>query len=71
VKFKLFWPIVLSLTLIGCANNTVIVPPGKAVQVRETTRVAVWVFNSVGERIPDEVDIPAGWYCLPDPGESE
>jgi len=56
--------------LYACAPtslNVVYVPPGKSVQIRETVKDAkVWVMGSDGLPIPGVMDIPEGWYCLPE-----
>ena len=55
--------------LSGCATRTVLVPPGEPVRLRETIRSAkVWVADKDGREIPGVVDLPEGWYALPDPG---
>ncbi|MCX7804794.1 MAG: hypothetical protein N3A38_06335 [Planctomycetota bacterium] len=52
----------------GCVR-TVLVPPGEPVRLREPIRGAkVWVADKDGREIPATVDLPEGWYCLPDPG---
>ena len=54
----------------GSFTRTVYVPPGKAVQLRETVEgAAVWVLDTNGEPVPGRMDLPEGWYVLPDPGE--
>jgi len=58
-----------SACLSGCATRTVLVPPGEPVRLRETLRgVKVWVADKNGREIEGVVDLPAGWYVLPDPG---
>jgi len=55
--------------LSGCATRVVLVPPGEPVRLRETVRNAkVWVADKDGKEIPGVVDLPEGWYVLPDPG---
>lgn len=55
--------------LSGCVTRTVLVPPGEPVRLRETVRNAkVWVADKDGKEILGVVDLPEGWYCLPDPG---
>ena len=57
------------LLLSGCVTRTVYVPPGEPVRLRETVRGAkVWVLDSSGRPVAGVMDLPAGWYCLPDPG---
>lgn len=46
--------------------DTVYVPDGQAVRLRETVRgVKVWVKTSDGDTVPGKMDLPEGWYCLP------
>ena len=55
--------------LSGCAERVVMGPPGEPVRLRETVkRVKVWVADGQGKEIPAVVDLPEGWYALPDPG---
>jgi len=59
------------LALSGC-TRTLYVPPGEPVRLRETIRAAkVWVVDANGQAIAGTMDLPEGWYCLPDPGESQ
>jgi hypothetical protein len=30
--------------------------------------VPVWVLDKDGKAVPGKVNIPTGWYALPDPG---
>lgn len=55
------------LMLNGCRwIQTVYVPHGQAVRLRETVkRVKVWVRTETGEIVPGKMDLPEGWYCLP------
>lgn len=58
-----------SVCLSGCATRTVLVPPGEPVRLRETLRgVKVWIADKNGREIEGVVDLPEGWYVLPDPG---
>lgn len=58
-----------SVFLSGCATRTVLVPPGEPVRLRETLRgVKVWIADKNGREIEGVVDLPEGWYVLPDPG---
>ena len=63
----------LALVLSGCAEwftSTVYVPPGAAVRLREPVRGAsVWVVSDSGAVVPSKMDLPSGWYVLPDDGE--
>lgn len=55
--------------LAGCATCTVYVPDGEPVRLREPVKAAkVWVLGADGKPAPGVMDLPAGWYCLPDPG---
>ncbi len=54
----------------GCVR-AILVPPGQPVRLRETIPDAkVWVADETGQEVETTVDLPAGWYCLPDPGPS-
>lgn len=56
----------------GCGTHVVLVPPGEPVRLRQPIRGAkVWVADKDGREVPAVVDLPAGWYCLPDPGPGE
>jgi len=76
VKHSLIWwrtalaaEVFVIVCLSGCATRTVLVPPGEPVRLRETVRQAkVWVADKDGKEIPGVVDLPEGWYVLPDPG---
>lgn len=64
--------ILLSVVLpfSGCSSQAVYVPDGKAVMLREKIEGAkVWVKTEGGQTIPAEMDLPEGWYCLPDTEE--
>ena len=67
MRFALF----LSILLCGCTNRTIYVPDGSAVRLRESVEAAVWVFDKSGEMRPGYMEIPEGWYCLPDPGDDD
>jgi hypothetical protein len=68
-KTALVAEIFVIVCLSGCATRTLLVPPGEPVRLRETVRHAkVWVADKDGKEIPAVVDLPEGWYCLPDPG---
>lgn len=54
---------------IGRGNRVVYIQPGDPVRLREAIDAKVWVFDKDGELIESEMEIPEGWYCLPDPGE--
>ncbi len=55
----------------GCsrAKRTVYVPHGSPVRIRATLKKSpVWVTDENGVWIPGTIDIPEGWYALPDDG---
>lgn len=54
----------------GCIPEVIYIPDGQAVRLREMVPdVAVWVITKDGEVMPGKMDLPEGWYCLPDTGE--
>lgn len=61
-------PLLLPIVFVyGCGARTVYVPPGEPVRLRETIPDAkVWVAGADGEPVAGEMDLPEGWYCLPD-----
>lgn len=65
--------IALTLPLASCLHQqvrTVYVPQGTPVRLREPLKnVKVWVFDKDGTPIESVMDIPEGWYALPDPGK--
>ncbi len=65
-------PLVLvCLLLTGCTSSKVIyVPDGEPVKIRETIKNAkVWTLDSQGKPVAGKMDIPAGWFALPDTRE--
>ena len=64
---------VMLLVMTGCATTTtrtVYVPDGTPVRLRETVpQVRVWVLDQAGQPVPGQMDLPEGWYCLPDSGD--
>ena len=67
---RALWPPLLLVMLPACATRTVYVPDGTPVRLRETVRNAkVWVLDAQGQPVPGEMDLPEGWYCLPDESE--
>ncbi len=55
--------------LSACGTRTVYVQGSEPVRLRAPLKkVKVWVAAKDGKEIPGEVDIPEGYYCLPDPG---
>ena len=60
------------VSLSGCFTRTIYVPDGTPVRLRETIRKAkVWVLDKDGNPVAGELDLPEGWYCLPDPGKAD
>ncbi len=58
------------LTACGGWYTTVYVPHGDAVRLRETVKdVDVWVKTKTGDIVPGKMDLPEGWYVLPDPND--
>ena len=64
---RLVWFLVLGSTILcGCATRTIYVPDGEPVRLRETVRDAkVWVMDASGQPVAGIMDLPEGWYCLP------
>lgn len=68
------WPLVPIIVCLfsGCATRTIYVPDGIPVRLRETVRNAkVWVLDSNSQPVAGQMDLPDGWYVLPDPGPEE
>ena len=58
----------LSLTLFSCGTRTVYVPDGTPVKFAETLKnVKVWVKTKDGKIKKQTMDIPEGWFAVPDP----
>lgn len=54
----------------GCATRTILIPPGEPVRIRQELKaVKVWVADKDGKEVEGVVDLPIGWYVLPDPGK--
>ena len=69
LKRALYATLFASVYLSGCGTRTVYVPSSEPVRLRSPLKkVKVWVADKDGKEIPGEVDIPEGYYCLPDPG---
>jgi hypothetical protein len=75
-RFRTAWKTALAVEIFvivfcaGCGSRTLLVPPGEPVRLREPILGAkVWVADKDGKEVPAVVDLPAGWYALPDPGE--
>ena len=62
---------VSAVILPGCdTTRTVLVRPGDPVRLAEPVRARVYV--NVGgqwQRTDERIQLPEGWYCLPDPGK--
>ena len=62
---------VLVFGVAGCKTKTIFVKSGDPVRIRETVPdAAVWVRDDEGRWIESRMDLPAGWFCLPDEGDS-
>ncbi len=63
--------IIVCLLISGCGGNRIIyVPDGEPVKIRETIKNAkVWTLDSQGKPVAGKMDIPAGWFALPDTRE--
>ena len=63
------------LLLTGCGGGTlftrtIYVPHGTPVRLRETVKDAkVWVKDGDGQSVEGRMDLPEGWYALPDCSE--
>jgi hypothetical protein len=82
-RVRKYWPVVLvgvltltSLTAAsGCGSGapfvrTIYVPDGTPVRLRETIHGAkVWVKDADGQAVPGRMDLPEGWYALPNDRE--
>jgi len=59
--------LVVLLALPGCGTRTIYVQSGEPVRLRETIRSAkVWVLDQDGKPVAGVMDLPEGWYALPD-----
>ncbi|MFA5265157.1 MAG: hypothetical protein WC378_15145 [Opitutaceae bacterium] len=71
---KAGWGAVIFLILAlpaGCTRiRTVYIPAGEPVRLREPVKnVKIWTLDKDGTPVPGVVDVPEGWYVLPDPGK--
>ena len=66
-------PFLLTIMLLpGCGVRTIYVPHGTPVRLRETVKdVKVWVKDADGKPVAGKMDLPEGWYALPDDGRGE
>ncbi|MFH1738993.1 MAG: hypothetical protein ABIH23_08275 [bacterium] len=61
--------LLLGCALVGCRTRTIYVREGEPVRLRQTIkRAKVWAPNEKGIWVEGRMDLPEGWYCLPDPG---
>lgn len=59
--------ICFSLVLVGCGTRTVYIPDGQPVKLRETLKdVKVWIKTKDGKTEAAVMDIPEGWFAVPD-----
>ena len=60
--------VLLVLVPVGCMRTrTVYIPPGEPVRLRESLPdVKIWTKDQDGNNISGTVDIPEGYYVLPD-----
>jgi len=74
---RTLWWLLIGTTLLlsvcagGCVRqNVILVPPGEPVQIAEPVMVRVFV-STGGQRVKsdNQVELPAGWWALPDPEE--
>lgn len=64
---KLLALLLVLAALSGCATRTIYVPHGQPVRLREKLEgVKIWAFDKDGVLVEGEMDIPEGWYCVPD-----
>ena len=70
-KIAILTLILLLVCGSGCPNTrTILVPTGEPVRFRQTVpNVKVWVADKDGVWVEGVMDIPEGWYALPDSGE--
>jgi hypothetical protein len=53
------------IILTGCSTESIYIPHGQAVQLREPiNNVKVWVKTKTGNE-PATITLPEGWFCLP------
>ena len=62
--------VVFLLLLTGCGARTIYVKDGEPVRLRQSVKACkVWVADKDGKEVPSTLDVPEGWYALPDPGK--
>jgi hypothetical protein len=59
----------LCLFCTSCATNTVYVPDGKAVRLRQDVRAKIWAMDANGNPVAGAMTLKEGWYVLPMPEE--
>lgn len=62
--------VIVSMT--GCANTVILVPPGTPVQLAEPVKAHVFVVQKDGTKVRSDnrVEIPAGWWAADVPEDS-
>ena len=63
---KRFGLLLFVILLAGCSANTVYVPDGKAVRLRQDVRAKIWALDKDGNQVPGKMTLKNGWYVLPD-----
>jgi hypothetical protein len=53
----------------GCGTRVIVLPPGEPVRLAEPVKATVWVADKDGTEVKVQTTLPAGWWCLADPGE--
>lgn len=65
--------VALALCLLACGGcltrPMIIVPAGEPVRLLESVKARVESVDAAGKTTTGRANIPAGWYCLPDPGD--
>lgn len=65
-------PFLLPFVLLTGCVRTIYVPDGTPVRLRETVKDAkVWVKDAAGQAVEGRMDLPEGWYALPDDGDEQ
>jgi len=60
------WVLVLCLLLQGCRQTAVYIPSGEPVRITEEIKGATVEVIGPDGTVIRKMDIPAGWYALPD-----